>query len=238
MSFFIFREISIFSNLFCAQQPSDYKVFNTGGMNTNMEVNALVGINACGVNATMVVTIDTVQEAGFRANMANTPMILDKTQMDLNIREKTTRENNVNIVYICFTEEMFNSVKEQGDIIPGLAGDLHMPKFDKLVMATSTGQAILITLYLLSKRHNVTNKINKLYLLEHVVDNNAQHLRHGFQMTNIFHRGLRGLSIPQLQVPSGNSITFKAWECSREIIWELQPVDDGQQWGDGLQHGR
>ena len=193
-------------------------------MAINEQVNTLVKLNTYATNATMVVSINNVQEAGFKANMAVTPSILDYMQMDLNTREKVTRENNVNTVYVCFTEEVFNSVKEQGDIIPGLAGDLNMPKLDKPIMATTAGQAILTTMYHLSEGHNVTNRVNRLYLLEQVVDNNAQHLRHGFQMINIFNRGF---ATPQLQVPSGSSITFNAWERSRQIIWELQPLDGG-----------
>ena len=148
--------------------------------------------------------------------MVNTPMVLDCTQMELNAREKITRENNVNVVYVCFTEEMLDSIKEQGDTIPGLSEDLNMPKFDKLIMATSAGQAVLTTMYHLSEGHNVTNCINKLCLLEQVVDNNAQHLRHGSRMVNIFNRGF---PTPLLQVPTGSSITFNGWERSRQIVW-------------------
>ena len=157
-------------------------------MNTNMEVTPLVGIHTYATNAPVVLTINDVQEAGFQARMVNTPMVLDCTQMELNAREKITRENNVNVVYVCFTEEMLDSIKEQGDTIPGLSEDLNMPKFDKLIMATSAGQAVLTTMYHLSEGHNVTNCINKLCLLEQVVDNNAQHLRHGSRMVNIFNR--------------------------------------------------
>lgn len=193
-------------------------------MNTNMEVTPLVGIHTSATNVPVVLTINDVQEAGFQARMVHTPMILDCTQMELNAREKINRENNVNVVYVCFTEEMLNSIKEQGDTIPGLSGDLNMPKFDKLIMATSAGQAVLTTMYHLSEGHNVTNCIDKLYLLEQVVDNDARHLRHGFQMINIFNRRF---TTPLLQVPTGSSITFNGWERSRQIVWELRPLDDG-----------
>ena len=41
---------------------------------------------------------------------------------------------------------------------------LNMPKLDGLIMATSAGKAIRTTMYHLGEGHNVTNKINKLYL--------------------------------------------------------------------------
>ena len=43
-------------------------------------------------------------------------------------------------------------------------------------------------------------------------------------MISVFNRGFSTL---QLQLPTGNSITFNTWELSRQVIWELQPLETG-----------
>lgn len=192
------------------------------GMTTNMI--PLIEINTYGRNATMVSTINEISETGFNAVMINQPKIMDHPQQDLNVRERTTRQSNSNVIYIGLTSEMLNSIRQDRNLVESLSGDLNMPRFDKLIMATTASQAVLTTLYHLSEGHLITNNVARIYILEQVMDVNAQHLRQGSQMINTFNRGF---STPQLQISTGSSIAFNQWELDRQIIWELQPLQLG-----------